>query len=429
MPKPPAALTSKLKGRATLRTTTTSVPRKQKQAVSTNNESSSEEKQCPLPKRKARKKEVVVIDSDECSGSDEEDEVEIIEVGVLQEKRIAPVPSTHKVKKDSLKDLLLIFSDCVKVKFVNGQDVKEVRGRWCKICKVDENFIQMQGKCRAFHMGGNSSCCGHIRQHYKVYKTQCAEKNITENHWAILRNIWQAIEESKTDKKKSVQRTIEFEKVQPVKEFLREVVVDRVACLTAVDDQSLALANKAVFRNILVAMRPKATSADLPSTYDVKVHIHNEFVKWLKELKDDITEAPGKVSIMSDGWSKDKAWAAYLGTTAAWIQVKDVSSFTKQRLITPPAIPLPATQLKLFMNAVNSNGIAKRTSSHESLGHVVNLGSVDVMSHITNIGNMETATAIWEFDPTLKDNHVLGGSLDVVSAIRTLTIKTQSSAQ
>ncbi|KAG6823774.1 hypothetical protein H0H87_000339, partial [Tephrocybe sp. NHM501043] len=51
------------------------------------------------------------------------------------------------------------------------------------------------------------------------------------------------------------------------------------------------------------------------------------------------------------------------------------------------------------------------------------------MSHITNIGNVETATAIWEFDPALKDNHVFGSSLDVVSAICTLTIKTQSSAQ
>ncbi|KAG6825564.1 hypothetical protein H0H87_009271 [Tephrocybe sp. NHM501043] len=63
------------------------------------------------------------------------------------------------------------------------------------------------------------------------------------------------------------------------------------------------------------------------------------------------------------------------------------------------------------------------------LRHVVNLGTVDVMLHITNVGNMETATAIWEFDPALKDNCVLGGSLDVVSAIHTLTIKTQKKGQ
>ena len=32
-------------------------------------------------------------------------------------------------------------------------------------------------------------------------------------------------------------------------------------------------------------------------------------------------------------------------------------------------------------------------------------------------------TAIWEYDPTQADNHVLGGSLDVITAIRTLAIK------
>jgi hypothetical protein len=57
------------------------------------------------------------------------------------------------------------------------------------------------------------------------------------------------------------------------------------------------------------------------------------------------------------------------------------------------------------------------------LGHVVNLGNVDVMGHITKIAAVENATAIWEYDPTRADNRVLGGSLDVISAIRTLAIK------
>ena len=45
------------------------------------------------------------------------------------------------------------------------------------------------------------------------------------------------------------------------------------------------------------------------------------------------------------------------------------------------------------------------------------------MSHITKIAAVENATAIWEYDPTRDDNRVLGGSLDVIAAIRTLTIK------
>jgi len=57
------------------------------------------------------------------------------------------------------------------------------------------------------------------------------------------------------------------------------------------------------------------------------------------------------------------------------------------------------------------------------LGHVINLGNVDVMSNVTKIAAVENATAIWEYDPTLENNRVLGGSLDVIAAIRTLAIK------
>ena len=45
------------------------------------------------------------------------------------------------------------------------------------------------------------------------------------------------------------------------------------------------------------------------------------------------------------------------------------------------------------------------------------------MGHITKIAAVENATAIWEYDPIRKDNRVLGGSLDVIAAIRTLAIK------
>lgn len=57
------------------------------------------------------------------------------------------------------------------------------------------------------------------------------------------------------------------------------------------------------------------------------------------------------------------------------------------------------------------------------MGHVVNLANVAVMSQITRIVAVETATAIWEYDPTLEGNRVLGGSLDVMAATRTLAIK------
>jgi hypothetical protein len=38
---------------------------------------------------------------------------------------------------------------------------------------------------KAFFTGGNSSCCAHIRQHYEIYKAQCKDGDIPENHHAI----------------------------------------------------------------------------------------------------------------------------------------------------------------------------------------------------------------------------------------------------
>jgi hypothetical protein len=61
------------------------------------------------------------------------------------------------------------------------------------------------------------------------------------------------------------------------------------------------------------------------------------------------------------------------------------------------------------------------------LEHVVNLANVAVMGHITKIAVIENSNAIWEYDPELPDNRVLGGALDVVAALRTLVVKVFSS--
>jgi hypothetical protein len=101
----------------------------------------------------------------------------------------------------------------------------------------------------------------------------------------------------------------------------------------------LAVADKALFRNCLVAMRPKTTKDDLPSTHDVSVYLHNHFINQLKLLKSEITvsimlmmskhysqflqDAPGKISTTSDGWTADNTKGSFLGMTAHWIEVKD----------------------------------------------------------------------------------------------------------
>ncbi|KAI0244897.1 hypothetical protein BJV78DRAFT_1144378 [Lactifluus subvellereus] len=79
-----------------------------------------------------------------------------------------------------------------------------------------------------------------------------------------------------------------MEKVKGPHEFTREGVLHAVAQLITCDDQSLAVADKVMFRNCLVAMRPKTTIKDLPSTYDITMYIHNQFVERLQELKKEI---------------------------------------------------------------------------------------------------------------------------------------------
>jgi hypothetical protein len=48
------------------------------------------------------------------------------------------------------------------------------------------------------------------------------------------------------------------------------------------------LADNPAFRNALVSMRPKSTTTDLPSSYDVKVYLHNKFVQRIVELEEEI---------------------------------------------------------------------------------------------------------------------------------------------
>lgn len=63
------------------------------------------------------------------------------------------------------------------------------------------------------------------------------------------------------------------------------------------------------------------------------------------------------------------------------------------------------------------------------LGHVTNLGIGDTMGMITKKAALETTQAIWEYDPSDTNNRVLGGSLDVIAALRTLATKIQASGQ
>lgn len=50
------------------------------------------------------------------------------------------------------------------------------------------------------------------------------------------------------------------------------------------------------------------------------------------------------------------------------------------------------------------------------------------MTEVTQVGIIESKQAIWDYDPTLEENRVVSGGLDVIAVIRTLAIKVSPSA-
>ena len=101
----------------------------------------------------------------------------------------------------------------------------------------------MNGKRKAFHKGGNSSCRFHIRQHYKVYKQKCEDAGIPLAHWAIPRPIWKAMEGEKEEgkrgqaTKKKTQQQLDFAAVTGPREFTRALTLQAVTKLIATNNQ------------------------------------------------------------------------------------------------------------------------------------------------------------------------------------------------
>lgn len=64
------------------------------------------------------------------------------------------------------------------------------------------------------------------------------------------------------------------------------------------NEQGLAVVEIPVFRNCLIAMRPRTMPKDLPSKHAVGVYIHNEFVGWLKKIKGEIMVSDNCIHLM-----------------------------------------------------------------------------------------------------------------------------------
>lgn len=95
-------------------------------------------------------------------------------------------------------------------------------------------------------------------------------------------------EEKKKLKQLKIENIIGIDHTPISKQFTCDGAPDAIAKFVVCDDQALAVIEKPVFHNCLVAMWPKTSQNDLPSTCDLVAYIHNEFAAWIKKLKDEI---------------------------------------------------------------------------------------------------------------------------------------------
>ena len=107
------------------------------------------------------------------------------------------------------------------------------------MCRDDKEFTEKWGLRKAFHIGGNSSCRQHIRQHWELYEKGCKDKNIPVNHWAIPRPILKNLKEGNegVGNQTKEQSTLGFEKMIGPREFTREGILQSVAKFIATDNQ------------------------------------------------------------------------------------------------------------------------------------------------------------------------------------------------
>jgi hypothetical protein len=175
----------------------------------------------------------------------------------MDEHHHISIPAEVNTQREKATNLQLIFSNKVKVQFTAKDDtVSTLVGQWCNPCKyiinssickevnspgirTSSEFTKVEGKQKAFHTGGNSSCHAHIHQHYELYKHLCKKENIPKQHWAIPQPIWKEMEESQREKKQgSKQRSLDlFIKEDTPHSFTCENLLHVMTQFIAVDDQ------------------------------------------------------------------------------------------------------------------------------------------------------------------------------------------------
>lgn len=209
--------------------------------------------------------------------------------------------------------------------------------------REDKSMRKQKGACAGWYKGDNSTCRTHIAcAHYEEYAARCKEREIAVNHRCVPKEIQEATAGEGKSKKQQTLEAMGVKKVRAPKEFSPELILktvtEHVVCgyqgssfqilrfLFRPDRtqiQPLAIADDKTFCNCLVVMRPGTKTSELPTVWKVKTRINNEFVGFLKDLKDDIEKAPGDISSLWDMWTAPHTSEPYFGLILQWVGVDE----------------------------------------------------------------------------------------------------------
>lgn len=146
-----------------------------------------------------------------------------------------------------------------------------------------------------------------------------------------------------------------------------------------------------------MAMRPKSTKLDLPSTHDVNIYIHNAFAAFFKQLKENLavsqsnylfspsnrlpyqSNSIGRISATMDLWSVNQTKATFLGITAHWIDGTINSSNTSKWTL--------QTEVITFRGVVGAH-------TGDNLGHYF-VGLCEQVGIISHGSSKVCCTVLW----------------------------------
>ena len=102
--------------------------------------------------------------------------------------------------------------------------------------REDPHFVESKGLHRAFFMGSNTSCRGHIHYHYQIYKEKCEADGIKMKEHCIPPELLKSQSASSV----VLSQTMLDDVLKPSKypkEFSKDAIMHAIAQLVACDDQ------------------------------------------------------------------------------------------------------------------------------------------------------------------------------------------------